>query len=155
MPAFDTAKLHGQDLRDLVEAGEPEMRTSVIVEIKSTQTAAPHSYDAWREAPLSPDEIAQIDRADDATLTMDRVETQLKGLDLPKGPIRLDAAEAFVLSVTPSQLREISSWDLVGAIRPNRTYTAAPPTRSQGAAGPGSARTVARSAGIGRRHIPT
>lgn len=155
MTAFDAAKLHGQDLRDFVEAGAPETRTSVIVEVAGTERAVPHPYDAWQEAPPSRDEVAQVEVGDDATPIMDRVEEKLGRLDLPKRPVRLDTAEAFVLSVTPSQLAEISGWDQVGAIRPNRSYTATPPTRSRSAAGPASPRAVARTRGMGRRHIPT
>lgn len=53
---------------------------------------------------------------------MDQLESDLKKIRLAEEPIRLDAAQAFVLTVTPEQLREISHHPLVGDIRPNRVH---------------------------------
>ncbi|NLF32172.1 MAG: hypothetical protein GX591_14955 [Planctomycetes bacterium] len=53
---------------------------------------------------------------------MDTLEKHLRSMRLPEPPLRLDLASAFVVSVTPRQLRDLEDLDLVDAIRPNRTH---------------------------------
>ncbi len=55
---------------------------------------------------------------------MDQLEVDLKKIDLPEKPIRLDAAQAFLVTLTPAQLRQILDHPLVGNIRPNRIHHA-------------------------------
>ncbi|QEH37612.1 hypothetical protein OJF2_62030 [Aquisphaera giovannonii] len=55
---------------------------------------------------------------------MDRLQEALGSLGLGREAVRLDAAEAFVVTVTPGQLREITRLPLVGVVRPNRTHRA-------------------------------
>jgi hypothetical protein len=62
--------------------------------------------------------------------TLDEIESRLLKLTR-KTPTRLSYAEAFVLDVTPEQLREIATWPNIGKIRPNRVHHAgAAPVKS-------------------------
>jgi hypothetical protein len=53
---------------------------------------------------------------------MDLLENGLKRLGLDRELVRLNVAQAFVLDVTPGQLRRILALPLVGRVRPNRTH---------------------------------
>lgn len=121
-------KITDRGLKDFAETSEPGQRRSVIVELNEP----PLDFDPRRlfaldlrppskpRAPVDPP--ALID--EEAALEMGELGSELAALvgleqsDL----IRLDAARAFVLSVTPKQLRAAVHLPRVGVIRPNRTH---------------------------------
>jgi hypothetical protein len=57
-----------------------------------------------------------------ATTAMNELERSLTQLGVGKSMVRLGTAQAYVVSVKPSQLRAISALPMVGAIRSNRTH---------------------------------
>jgi len=54
---------------------------------------------------------------------MDRLESELRKL-IGDSFVRLDMAQAFVIDVTPEQLRAVAKLAKTGCIRPNRTHHA-------------------------------
>ena len=118
-------KIDDADLRSFAEHGGPTDHASVIVELDQTPTVRPGdatggwSGDAGYRVP-----IEALEGFDDEGTGMDELEKALQGLELAATPVRLDSAQAFVLNVTPDQLKAIADWDLVGPIRPNRRHYA-------------------------------
>jgi hypothetical protein len=53
---------------------------------------------------------------------MTKLERELKTMGLGRGLVRLNQAQAFVVHVSPEQLRALSESPLVGVIRPNRIH---------------------------------
>ena len=69
---------------------------------------------------------ARTSRSDvsSSSVLMMRLHRALESLGLADDLVRLNAAQAFVVTVSPRQLRELSKLPLVGSIRPNRTHRA-------------------------------
>lgn len=128
-----TDKIQDDDLRSFAESDDTDRRETVIVEVESTpKVRPPASTDHWRD-PSSyryAIEAMESDEEGQAAGSMDRLQRHFRELDLPDEPVRLDTAQAFVLDVTPGQLRQISEWSDVGPIRPNRTHYSIPPSSS-------------------------
>jgi len=53
---------------------------------------------------------------------MDELEKELNALGLGNDLVRLSTASAFVVRVSPTQLRALFGLPLVGIIRPNRIH---------------------------------
>jgi hypothetical protein len=121
------AKIQDGDLRAFAESGPPAARETVIVELEPTPTVRPpESRDSWLSKLDYRSAIESIEGFDDGGQAMDQLQRAFEELELPEQPVRLDSAQAFVVDVTPDQLRMISSWDLVGPIRPNKTHYGSP-----------------------------
>ena len=118
-------KIVDADLRSFVEHGGSDDRASVIVELGQTPTVRPgETAGGWFENTGYRVPIEELEGFDDEGSGMDELEKALQGLDLAATPVRLDSAQAFVLQVTPDQLKAIADMDLVGPIRPNRRHYA-------------------------------
>jgi hypothetical protein len=130
MEDFDSRKIVDPALRDFAASNQSNERRSIIVElgvppaqvaVRPTRTpdgrqTIPEPRTSGR---LVPGSLADIEGY---AAFMDKLEEGIIGLGLAEKPVRLDAAQAFVMNVTPAQLRAISRWPLVGPIRPNRTH---------------------------------
>jgi hypothetical protein len=123
METYPERKLGSPDLVEFASASSGAGTRSVIVELASPPRAAPRSTEPHhprpqakghaREAALVPD--------DDRAARLDRLGKELDTLGLDE-PVRIDSAEAFVVDVTPDQLRALARCPLSGVIRPNRTH---------------------------------
>jgi hypothetical protein len=123
-------KILDEELRAFAEEGAPDARETVIVELGATPTVRPpESRDGWMSKGDYRSAIESLEGFKDEGQAMDQLERAFDKLQLPQRPVRLDSAQAFVVDVTPDQLRTISDWDLVGPIRPNRTHRASPATK--------------------------
>lgn len=129
MEDFIKGKISDSALRDFAEEGETTERRSIIIELDLPPQAVARSE--WRKAPwekgsfLGSGKISPSDETEDCqkeTEFMNKLEEKLDSFDLPEKPVRLDSAQAFVVSVTPEQLRTISQFPLTGLIRPNRAH---------------------------------
>jgi hypothetical protein len=104
-------------------------RQSVIVELAGPARVPTRSNEVpRREAPTRHGRLVKKGPAAAPTLTphgtlMDELESQIAGRVSPRF-VRLNAAEAFVLDVTPDQLRALCDLRLVGTVRPNRVRRA-------------------------------
>jgi len=151
----EVAKIQDDDLRSFAEGEGADQRESVIVELEHTPTVRPP---ANREQWVNPSDFRYAIEAiegvsgDDAD-RMDELQRQFQGLDLPDQPVRLDTAQAFVVDLTPNELRQVTEWSNVGPIRPNRTHKASqqaglskmPSKRSADTYGPSGADAVSKS----------
>lgn len=118
-------KIVDADLRAFAEHGGLDDHASVIVELGQTPTVRPgESSSGWFENSGYRVPIEDLEGFDDESSGMDELEKALQGLDLAGTPVRLDSSQAFVLQVTPDQLKAIADLDLVGPIRPNRRHHA-------------------------------
>jgi hypothetical protein len=132
MEDFETDKIADPDLRSFVAHGGADEQRSVIIELGLPPPRLPlHPARPPRASPQPHQPAAPLDLADieGHALSMDELEAKLRTLDLAGKPIRLNAAQAFVVSVTPSQLGTIARWPLAGPIRPNRTHRVTPRVR--------------------------
>ncbi len=115
------ANIADGSLRDFVEENNPARRQSVIVELRATpvdlptETVVPGRADRTQSKNTTPQDSSGEQQA------MDKLEKDLTGLGL-KDLVRLDVASAFVVTVSPEQLRKVSTIPLVGVIRPNREH---------------------------------
>jgi hypothetical protein len=128
-----THKIQDDELRSFAESDDMDRRETVIVEVESTpKVRPPASKDLWLDASHYRYAIEAIESDDEGQSagSMDRLQQQFRKMDLPEEPVRLDTAQAFVLDVTPEQLRQIAEWPDVGPIRPNRTHYAIAPSSS-------------------------
>lgn len=101
--------------------GADEVR-SVIVELDMPpETPRPKALPPPRAAGRT-----RTSRSDTSTSSalMTRLHRALESLGLAGDLVQLTAAQAFVVTVSPEQLRELSKLPLVGIIRPNRTHRA-------------------------------
>lgn len=130
MSKFDERKISDNGLRDFAEKGEASERRSIIVELDippRTPVRPEWQRTPWKKGAYSSelmDSLAAGEERENKNdlKSMNQLEEKLAGLDLPEKPVRLDSAQAFVLSVTPEQLRTISNFSLAGLIRPNRVH---------------------------------
>jgi len=118
-PEFNQQKILDPELIKFAEQDEKNT-VSVIIEtpveqaqVELTETR-PDGDTFAPFAALPVDEEAERQK-------MDQLENELKklGADIL---VRLDTAQAFVVDLTPSQLRTVSLLGNVGYIRPNRTH---------------------------------
>ena len=125
MDGADVEKIQGEDLRSFAESGPSDERQSVIVELGTTdQVRPPAKKELWTSPNDYRAAIEGIEGYSDDGSAMDELQQTLNGLSLPRDPVRLDSAQAFVLDVTPGELRQITASNLVGPIRPNRVLSA-------------------------------
>jgi hypothetical protein len=126
---FDERKISDYKLRDFAESGEANERGSVIVELDIPPRAMLRPE--WQQTPWKKGSYPGLtdytasgeeENVENDIELMNQLEEKLVSLDLPEKPVRLDAAQAFVVSVTPEQLRNISRFSLAGLIRPNRVH---------------------------------
>jgi hypothetical protein len=131
MSDLDATKIDLDELRDFAAASGDvagrAARRSVIVELggpaRKVVVRAPSRTLPRKDAAMA--EVLRPGAADPGRgRDMDRLQQALLTLGLGEEPVRLDAAEAFVVRVTSDQLREITRLPLVGVIRPNRTHRA-------------------------------
>jgi hypothetical protein len=131
MESFNPNRLSHVELREFAAQTEGTDRRSVIVELD----APPADVDATplefsRPRPPRRDELCHAGRKPDEALEtaadMNRLGRSLEKLELDKPPVRLDYAQAYILSVTPDQLRSITHMPGVGLVRPNRTHHVPP-----------------------------
>ena len=129
MADFEKRKISDSQLRDFAEDGETNERRSVIVELGVMPRVALRPE--WQKTPWKKGsypglvDYSALDETEDIEKdieSMNRLEEKLVSLNLPEKPVKLDVAQAFVVSVTPEQLRAISRFSLAGPIRPNRVH---------------------------------
>src|SRR5215471_18041635 len=105
---FDAHKIVDTDLQNFAASSTSDERRSVIVELGLPSPHIPlrpaHPPYAF---PKLADRHTPTDMADieGHAASMDQLEKKFNALDLATKPVRLDAAQAFVVSVTPEQLR--------------------------------------------------
>jgi hypothetical protein len=97
-------------------------RQSVIAELDAPVSSLPRNMGGKvppaKSVKCGGDQAAEITQH---AQLMDQLEQQLVSI-VRKKPVRLNAAEAFVLNVSPDELRAVCELGLVGAVRPNRTH---------------------------------
>jgi hypothetical protein len=117
-------KIPDPELRRFAAAENEKEARSVIVELGMEQLLPATTEKLPR--PRIPPRIGResFDRivAAEDTSGMSRLESELNSLGLSHDLVRLNTARSFVATVSPQQLRAISSLPLVGIIRPNRTH---------------------------------
>lgn len=115
-----------QDLIRFAESGGPEERRSVIVELAGLPPPVARRSGAPKPRPPAPpaakSRIPILAEIEGSKSKMDALESSLLGLALDESPVRLDAAQAFVVKVAPAQLRELVGLPHVGAVLPNREH---------------------------------
>jgi hypothetical protein len=131
METLDRRKIVDTDLQEFAAAENADGRRSVIVELGlPPPTVSPFfsHKPIPRASEVGPHSSPRVSLADveGHGAAMDELETHLRALGPEARPLRLDSAQAFVVSVTPAQLRTISQWPLAGTIRPNRVHYAPP-----------------------------
>ncbi len=120
----DVEKIPDPDLRSFANSEKSDTARSVIVELEGEavemrpQKLAPPAKPPRKKkgaggAPLAPDF---------STAAMSQLEQDLESLGLSEDLVRLNAAQAFVLTASPEQLRALVQLPLVGVIRPNRMH---------------------------------
>lgn len=122
-------KISDSKLREFAEEKENNECRSVIVEldVPARTSSLIKSKNNTRGNPelFSLNTNPAFDEEDDSekdSLLMNELEKKLSALNLSEEPIRLEHAQAFVVSVTPNQLRALSEMSLAGFIRPNRIH---------------------------------
>lgn len=114
-------KIVEQDLRSFARSDDNAECRSVIVELNvpparlemQSGRRVPHR----RSTKLDPNEIPRDEKG-----AMDDLENKLHALGVTRNVTRLDVAQAFVVDLSPDQLRSVASLPAVGTIRPNRTH---------------------------------
>src|SRR5262245_23373780 len=104
-------------LREFLAEGDPGEHRSVIVELASPRkkaTTRPTKLPPPKQKPPTPHDLTTLLADEDVAASLDRLEDELAAQDLDEKPVRLNLAEAFVVSVTPPQLQAISQSPLVG-----------------------------------------
>lgn len=124
-------KLAGADLRAFAAGGAGTR--PVVVELDNpAPRAGAGDLPTWprsglsrpplpRFAPAPPEPAADGDWA----ARMDDLERDLVALGPAEGPVRIDLARGFSLTVTPELLRAITRHPLVGVVRPRQGVTTA------------------------------
>lgn len=116
-------KIQEPDLHLFAEEGDVQDRRSVIVELKAPPAQlAMNNQTRHRSTRTYKELIPEESQANTRVRAdMDQLEHKLCSLGLSQ-PVRLDLAQAFVVNVTPEQLRKIASLESVDAIRPNHIH---------------------------------
>ncbi len=116
---FDSEKLLDAELTDFA-AQDSGKSISVIVEIAHEPPQVEIAQPDENRRFARPQMVLPSD--DNAILEqMDRLEDKLKSLNCVN-VVRLDAAQAYVVSVNPDQLRRVTLLRDAGCIRQNRTH---------------------------------
>jgi hypothetical protein len=118
-----SGKIADPELRTFANADADGDSRTVIVELSLPPVAFPQERTPRPRGP-STGRAAQLDVdssvGGDAEMT--KLERELKKMGLGRDLVRLNQAQAFVVNVSPGQLRALSESPLVGAIRPNRIH---------------------------------
>ena len=116
---IDSSKISDPEL--LKFAGQDTAsKVSVIVELSIEHAPIELADPDPNSGLVRPYEALPIDEAAECQ-RMDRLERELKKL-VTSETVRLDTAQAFVVDLTPSQLRAVLRLTDVGCVRPNRTH---------------------------------
>jgi hypothetical protein len=113
------SKIDDESLQAFAESSDKTFRSVIVelaippIEVLRPWGKTPPRFEQAKSAKPS-------DRAADKKPLMDKLGRSLKRI--AKDVVRIDAADAFVLSVSPEQLREIKEMPLVGSVRPNRAH---------------------------------
>ena len=125
MEEFDPQKIVNPELREFAACPDCQELVSVIIELGVPPTPrAPRSI----SPPLPPPKLRQpleasgLPEVEAQSASMDQMEKELAALNLQEEPVRLEAAQAFVVNVNSAQLRAITRLPLAGIIRPNRPH---------------------------------
>jgi hypothetical protein len=127
-----SSKIVGKELAAFAQQTGEEER-SVIVELSTTKPVklTPKRRSLPRHGTWTRESAPPASRDAKATrAAMDALEGVLKQFVREQALVRLETAQAFVLSVTPEQLRKVIGESLVGWVRPNRTH-GVPPKRGR------------------------
>ena len=116
---FDSRKLVDPELAEFAEQGSTG-RLSVIVELASEPPQVVLADRGSIEDSGRPYAAPPIDE-DALRQQMDTLETELKRLTA-EPLVRLDVAQAFVVELSPEQLRAVSLLSETGCVRLNRTH---------------------------------
>jgi hypothetical protein len=122
---IDVTKFSTIELADFATRNDTDDRLTIIAEIENP-SYQPNKVASKQYSPEIPQKIKVPALIFDESLCdecMDKVEHDLENLHLDRLPVRLNSAHAFILNVTSSQLRLLSTFPLVNFIRPNRTHT--------------------------------
>jgi hypothetical protein len=123
METKNLTKVSDHSLKEFATEGDLHDRRSVIIELGAAppkvelSSRVPHGPAVGVSQP--PIELANIEGHGKL---MDQLEQDLLGLNLPDQLVRLDAAQAFVATLTPALLRTVLQWPLAGRIHPNRVH---------------------------------
>ena len=120
-PELDTGKILDAELVKFASQ-DSSTTVSVIVEMALPPSRVELTEVGPGQGPVRP-QLALP--ADDGAWRhgMDALERELRQL-IGAALVRLDTAQAFVVELTPDQLRKVTSLDEAGAIRPNRRHYA-------------------------------
>ena len=122
---MDLLKISDPELRDFARELGTDVPRSVIVELNLmglNMNAEPIALGDHSARRLVPAEL-DADAARREKEGMDSLERELTSLGLGKDLVRLNTASAFVVKVSPEQLRTVSTIPLVGVVRPNRMHS--------------------------------
>jgi hypothetical protein len=129
---LDPYKIRDAELREFASRSDEEEQRSVIVELGVPSPRL--KLKPWpmiKKGTVPETESAvKMPRGDLADIegharAMETLEKAILATGIQK-PVRFNAAHAFVIDVTPAQLRAISSSPLVGAILRNRRHVVPP-----------------------------
>jgi hypothetical protein len=125
---LDTGKIPDAELRSFAQTPTAEKPRSVIVELESPPLAIAPLEKTPRPRypgghPAIPFDLTAVGEEHER---MDQLQKELLALGLEEELVRLNAAQAFVVSASPAKLRALSRLPLVGVIRPNRTHHVPP-----------------------------
>lgn len=118
-PELNQEKLTSSELKSFATQGEAHDTVSVIVELGIPPAKLAPRPHGKLPPPNDEDNLENFTEED---RLMDQLEEELAHLDLAEKPVRLNLAQAFVIELTPEQLRAVSQLPLAGIIRPNRTH---------------------------------
>jgi hypothetical protein len=118
-PDYDASKLAAAELADFAQRKGADTQ-SVLIELAVEEPPVKFTDRASDGDPRRPWLAEPLD--EDAVMAkMDALQQELARLVGPKF-VRLDIAQAFVVNVTPEQLRAVTRLHDVGCVRPNRTH---------------------------------
>jgi hypothetical protein len=131
---FDPSKIGDTELREFASRSDETERRSVIVELglpaPRLELGKPWPLPRKGTVPETQSgvKMSQGDLADieGNAKAMDILEKTILETGIHQKPVRLNAAQAFAIEVTPAQLRAISSSPLAGTIRRNRKHVVPP-----------------------------
>ena len=117
-PTVRFDKLSGAGLRAFAESDDGTR--TVLVELDDPgPPAAPPAY--LHSALVHRKELTlPVEAAEDWPARMDALERDLAALRPDDGPVRLDLARGFVVTVTPAVLRALTRLRRVGVVRPRQ-----------------------------------
>lgn len=120
----DGSKIPDLELRHFAMAEETDEQRSIIIELEVGPPRLAPRETVPRPRSPGQDLLSTLDLAgaEEEGWTMRQLENELTALGLAKNMVRLDTAQAFVVTVRPEQLRAIVRLPLVSVVRPNRTH---------------------------------